>query len=111
MRGLASAAKQALIAAQGTPFLAIVYMPSHPTLYLGTKEKRAYVYNQVWRFVVQDAAGTRREVLPGRACVIPLDLTGQEPSIGDSLLQKVTQLIDLADRRKQPHKPLALPKQ
>jgi len=108
LEGLKNDQKEKVIREQGIPFFSLVYMPGHIMLYLGEKEGKVYVYNNLWSLRTQSPTGTTEKAILGKVVIMPLELSKEYSNITYSRLDQSKGLILLHDRLSKPHNELPL---
>jgi hypothetical protein len=108
LEGLKNEQKEKVIREQGVPFFSLIWMPGHITLYLGEKEGKAYVYNDLWGLRTHSLTGKEGRAILGKTVIMPLDLGKEYSNIKYSLLDKSKGLILLNNRLVNPHEELSL---
>ena len=76
-------------------------------LYMGTKNKRVYVYHDAWALRTKSETGEEGRAILGKTVLMPLDL-GKGSNIEQTRLNKAKGLILLTDRLVSPEKELTL---
>jgi hypothetical protein len=108
LEGLKNDQKEKVIREQGIPFFSLVYMPGHIMLYLGEKEGKVYVYNNLWSLRTHSPTGAAGKAILGKIIIMPLELIKEYGNITYSLLDKSKGLILLHKRLLKPHSELSL---
>lgn len=108
LEGLNNDQKEQVIREQGIPFFSLIWMPGHVGLYLGTKEEKAYMYNDLWGLRTSSSTGQEGRAIVGQVAITQLDLGKEYSNIKQALLDKSVGLILLNDRLIVPHKRLEL---
>lgn len=82
LAGLSNEEKEAAIARRATPFLSLVWLPGHITLYIGQYQGKAVIFHNIWGLRVQDggSACDGRAVI-GKAVVTSLRPGAERPDI------------------------------
>ncbi len=75
LKGLSKREKERMIIKNGIPFLTLVHLPGHIMLYVGTKNKNAYVMHNIWGIRTEDGG----RYLIAKAVITRLDLGMEIP--------------------------------
>ena len=108
LEGLSNNQKEKKIKEQGIPYFSLLYKPGHIMLYLGEKEGKVYVYNNLWSLRTQSLTGTAGKVILGKTVIMPLALGKEYGNITCSMLDNTKGLILLHNRLLEPHNKLSL---
>jgi cell wall-associated NlpC family hydrolase len=88
-------AKQQKILSEGQPFLTLLHLPGHVVLYIGEKNKRAYVFHNFWGAHTENLLGQKGRSIYGHAAITPVDLGKGYMNIPKPLLNSVQSMTIL----------------
>lgn len=84
--------RRKVILTQGVPFLSLVHMPGHVTLYIGSKNGNPYVEQEAPSIHTKNALGGEERIIIGKTVISSLDLGKNFSNIPEQQIQRVTSI-------------------
>ena len=89
--------KTRILLKSGVPFLTLVYMKGHIMLYVGNREGKPLVFQDLWGVTVRDREGKEKKQIVGKAVITTLTPGRELGLVSGPLLAKVSRIRILTD--------------
>lgn len=96
LNNLSNEKKQGIILKQGVPFLTLLHMPGHITVYIGQRNGKPYLFQTVWGVHTQIFGQEGRAIL-GDTVITPIDLGKHDFNVTETFLDRIDRMILLTD--------------
>jgi hypothetical protein len=93
LKGLTDTQKKKKIISKAIPFVTILYLSGHVTLYVGDKDGEPLILHNVWSIKHKDNNNKEHKTVVGKSIISTLDMWNDKPEYGNTILSRLTDMV------------------